>query len=135
VRSRYVVAAVMLLLLALVAGCGSGGSGSHYCTASVTKGCEQVPTSATKEDFCAAGAMFSESKGFKNGLKAAAHLAAVGTPADIKESARAGFVELVERMIDSSDGADFRRRTHDLRQDSKASKHLLDLDTYIQEAC
>ena len=128
---KHIVASAMLVLVA--SGCGGGSDGDHFCSGARTDGCESVPTAAKKEDFCAAGAAFSESKGFKNGLKTAKHLAAVGTPSDIEASARAGFVELVERMVDSKDGADFRGRTQNLSPTE--SEHLLDLDTYIQATC
>ncbi|WP_148046055.1 hypothetical protein [Nocardioides marmoriginsengisoli] len=128
---KYLVAVAAVALVA--SGCGGGSGDSEFCSGSSTSGCTEVPKAAAKEDFCAAGAAFSGSKGFKNGLKAARRLAAVGTPNDIEASARAGFVELVERMVDSKDGPDFRGRTRNLS--SAESKHLLDLDTYIQATC
>jgi hypothetical protein len=129
---KQVVVVLALLLAPLAAACGSGDQ--HYCTGTKKSGgCRVVPSDATKQEFCAAGEAFSESEGFSNGVKAAEHLASVGTPPDIKASARAGFIELVERMADSENGPDFRRRTRSLT--SRESKHLLDLDTYIQGAC
>lgn len=126
--------AVLFLLLPLAA-CGGGASEAdgHYCQGSATDGCVAVPRDATKEEFCSAGEAFSTSSGFANGLRAAKALAAVGTPDDIDEGARAGFVELVERMVDSRDADDFRQRTSNLSQEEK--DHLLDLDNYIQSAC
>jgi hypothetical protein len=129
---RKLVVAALLLPLVLLTGCGKG-DGRHFCTGTDSGGCTKVPADATKAAFCTAGSTFSEANGFANGLKAAKALAAVGTPSDIDASARAGFVELVERMVDAENGPDFRRRTRNLSDSEK--RHLLDLDSYIRETC
>lgn len=127
----YVGAALVTVLLAVPTACGS--SKAYFCTGASTSGCTKVPANATIAAFCAAGSSFSSVEGFSNGVKAAKALAAVGTPPDIDASARAGFVELVERMVDSKNGPDFRSRTRHLSNEEK--KHLLDLDTYIGKTC
>ncbi|MFL6061580.1 MAG: hypothetical protein ACJ72E_10135 [Marmoricola sp.] len=127
----YVGAVLVALLLTVPTACGS--SSSYFCTGASTSGCTKVPANASTEAFCAAGSTFSSVEGFANGVKAAKSLAAVGTPPDIDASARAGFVELVERMVDSKNGPDFRSRTRHLSNVEK--KHLLDLDTYIGKTC
>lgn len=101
----------------------------------VLTGCQSIPEDAAKEDFCSAGQKYSELRGvpFDEAVAVSKQLAEVGTPADIDASARAGFVELIERMDEAENGADFRQRTLTMDQDER--KHLLDLDTYIQRTC
>jgi hypothetical protein len=101
----------------------------------VLTGCQSIPEDATTKDFCSAGEKYSELRdvAFSEAVRVSKQLAEVGTPADIDASARAGFVELIERMDDADNGADFRRRT--LSMNEQERKHLLDLDTYIQKTC
>jgi hypothetical protein len=129
---RKLVVVPLLLAALLASGCGKA-SGTRYCTSAGAGGCTKVPADASQQAFCRAGAAFSSSVGFSHGLKAAKELASVGTPADMKASARAGFVELVQRMVDSANGPDFRNRTRHLADAEK--QHLLDLDSYISTTC
>ncbi|WP_354437820.1 hypothetical protein [Marmoricola sp. OAE513] len=101
----------------------------------VLTSCSRVPKDATKEDFCTAGEKFSalQKVPFSEGQKAVDRLADIGTPKDIDDSARDGFTELIDRMNDSDDAADFIRRTRTMTDDER--KHLLALDTYIQGTC
>lgn len=101
----------------------------------VLTGCQSIPEDAATEDFCSAGQKYSELRSvpFDEAVAVSKQLAEVGTPADIDASARAGFVELIERMDEAKNGADFRKRT--LTMDQAERKHLLDLDTYIQRTC
>lgn len=101
----------------------------------VITGCQDIPEDASKSAFCTAGQRFSalQKVPFSQGREAVDKLAEVGTPSDIDPAAREGFVELIERMNDSEDAGDFRRRTATMDKDERA--HLLALDTYIQGAC
>jgi len=98
-------------------------------------GCGSIPDDATEKAFCSAGEKYSELRdvSFAEAVKVSRQLAEVGTPANIDASARAGFVELIDRMDAAKNGADFRKRT--LNMNEKERKHLLDLDTYIQKTC
>ncbi len=98
-------------------------------------GCGGVPADAAKKDFCAAGKRYSELRGveFADAVEVSKELAEIGTPTDIDASARAGFVELVDRMDAAQNGADFRRRTLGMSETER--RHLLDLDSYIQRTC
>lgn len=104
------------------------------CTV-VLAGCQSIPEDADTKDFCNAGERYSELRdvSFAEAVKVSKQLAEVGTPADIDASARAGFVELIDRMDAAKNGADFRKRTLTMNEDER--KHLLDLDTYIQKTC
>jgi len=101
----------------------------------VLTGCQSIPENAAKKDFCSAGEKYSELRGvaFSEAVEVSKQLAEVGTPADIDASARAGFVELIERMDKAENGADFRKRTQGMSEQER--KHLLDLDSYIQRTC
>lgn len=118
-RRAAAVPTVLLTLLALVA----------------LAGCQDIPEDASKAAFCKAGQRFSalQKVPFAQGQDAVDKLADVGTPSDIDSAARAGFVELIDRMNDSEDAGDFRRRTATMDKQERA--HLLALDTYIQGAC
>lgn len=98
-------------------------------------GCQNIPEDASTQDFCEAGERYSALRDvtFAKALQVSKQLAEVGTPADIDASARAGFVELIERMEAAENGADFRERTVGMSE--KERQHLLDLDTYIQKTC
>lgn len=98
-------------------------------------GCQNIPEDAATTDFCSAGERYSELRdvAFAEAVAVSKELAEVGTPADIDASARAGFVELIERMDAAENGADFRKRT--LTMNAEERQHLLDLDTYIQKTC
>ncbi len=101
----------------------------------VLTGCQSIPENASKEDFCSAGEKYSELRGvaFAEAVEVSKQLAEVGTPANIDASARSGFVELIERMDEAENGADFRKRT--LSMNAEERRHLLDLDSYIQRTC
>ncbi|HET6153155.1 MAG TPA: hypothetical protein VFE15_09365 [Marmoricola sp.] len=98
-------------------------------------GCQHVPKDASKQAFCSAGEKFSEldKATFAQGRSAIKRLADVGTPPNIDSSARAGFVELVDRMQSAHNAEDFRHRTRTMS--SSQRKHLLALDSYIQKTC
>lgn len=97
-------------------------------------GCgDDIPKNAAKEDFCSEGEKFSASNTWKKGVQAAEKLAEVGTPADITPGARAGFVELVQRVTGSDSGSDFKKKQAKLSKDE--AKHLNDLNEYIQKTC
>jgi hypothetical protein len=96
-------------------------------------GCQEIPTSASKKDFCSAGEKFSASKTFKQGVAAAKKLEAVGTPKDMPKGAREGFVELVNRVLDAKDGQDFLKRNKKLTKTQ--GKNLMALTAYIRKTC
>lgn len=105
-------------------------------TTVVVSGCaKSIPEDASTQDFCSAGEKYSalQQVPFSEGVKAIDRLAEVGTPAGISKGARAGFEELVDRMRDSSDAADFRRRTKAMSD--QEAEHLLDLNDYIRKTC
>lgn len=104
-------------------------------TAVLLAGCQSIPEDADVAAFCTAGKRYSELRdvSFAEAVKVSEQLADVGTPANIDASARAGFVELIDRMGQAENGADFRKRT--LGMTASERKHLLDLDTYIQKTC
>lgn len=106
-----------LLASAALAGCGG----------------EDIPENASKKDFCSEGEKFSASTNFAEGVTAAKKLAEVGTPKDITTGARAGFVELVERVTGSKSGADFKKKQAKLSKTE--AEHLSDLNEYIQKTC
>lgn len=96
-------------------------------------GCSSIPENASVKDFCTEGEKFSASTNFSDGIKAAKRLQEVGTPSGIGADARTGFVELVERMLDSENGGDFRARTKKLTAEER--KHLVALSNYIRKTC
>lgn len=96
-------------------------------------GCQDVPENASKKEFCSEGEKFSASTTFEQGVKAAERLAEVGTPAGIPKSARLGFVELIERVTESKNGAEFKKKTKELSDEE--GKHLMDLSAYIDKTC
>ncbi len=117
---------------------GSRGTGvllGSLLGAVVLTGCQSIPEDAATEDFCSAGQKYSELRGvpFAEAVEVSKQLADVGTPPDIDASARAGFVELIERMDKAKNGADFRNRTTGMSDEER--RHLLDLDSYIQRTC
>jgi hypothetical protein len=97
--------------------------------------CSHVPEDASKAAFCEAGQKFSalQKVTFARGQDAIERLAKVGTPADIDSDARAGFVELIDRMRASDNAGDFRERTRTMSEAQR--DHLFALDTYIQGTC
>lgn len=101
----------------------------------VLVGCRTIPENASVTEYCKTGEAYTNLKDvpFEQGLAMTKKLAAVGTPAGIDASARAGFVELINRMEDSRDAADFRRRTDTMGKAEE--KHLLALYTYNQKIC
>ncbi|MCX6396407.1 MAG: hypothetical protein NTV23_07980 [Propionibacteriales bacterium] len=98
-------------------------------------GCEDVPADASKAAFCQAGERFSalQDVPFSEGQAAIKALAEVGTPTDIDKPAREGFVELVARMEDSDDAAEFLRKSQSLS--AAESEHRTALTVYIQLTC
>jgi hypothetical protein len=110
---------VPLLLAALLGGALSG--------------CQDIPKSATKKDFCSAGEKFSASTTFKQGERSAKKLGDVGTPTDIPKRARDGFVQLINRVLDAKDGQDFIKKSKKLDADER--KNLMALNDYIQKTC
>lgn len=103
--------------------------------AAVLAGCEDIPEDASEKAFCSAGRKYSELRDvkFSEAVEVSKQLADVGTPANIDASARAGFVELIDRMAEATSGSAFRKRT--LAMTEQQRQHLLDLDTYIQKTC
>ncbi len=96
-------------------------------------GCKSVPTNATVKDFCASGERFSASTRFDQGVAAANHLAKVGTPRGISADARAGFIELINRVTGAHDSKDFVKKTNSLNVDEQ--RHLAALSEYITKTC
>ena len=96
-------------------------------------GCQDIPKSASKKDFCSAGERFSASTNFKQGVSAAKKLSKVGTPEDIGKRARDGFVELIDRVLDAKDGQDFIKKSKKL--DTDEQRNLRALDAYIKKTC
>lgn len=98
-------------------------------------GCQKIPDSASKADFCQAGERFSalQDVPFSEGQAAIRELADVGTPADIDPAGRAGFEELVDRMESSKNAADFLKKSQKLSIEE--SEHRTALTVYIQLTC
>lgn len=98
-------------------------------------GCQHIPKDASKAAFCQAGERFSalQDVPFSQGQAAIKALADVGTPGDIDRAARAGFVELVDRMNSSDDAAEFLKKSQHLS--AKESEHRTALTVYIQLTC
>lgn len=96
-------------------------------------GCKSVPNNATVKAFCASGERFSASTRFDQGVAAAKDLAKVGTPHGINADARAGFIELINRVTGARDGKDFIKQTNNLNADEK--RHLAALSDYIAKTC
>ena len=111
-------AATVLLTATLAAGLG---------------GCGDIPTSASKKEFCSAGEKFSASKTFRGGVAAARRLQRTGTPGDIPKNARRGFVELVNRVLDAKNGQDFLKKNKRLTEAQR--KDLRALTAYIEKTC
>lgn len=99
----------------------------------VLAGCQSIPEDATVKAFCSEGEKFSASTNWKDGVAAAKKLEATGTPAGIGADAREGFVELVNRVLDSDNGGDFRAKTKGLDQGER--KRLEALSAYIAKTC
>lgn len=128
-RGRYVTWAVLTVAVVLAfTGCSKpevlGGGLSN-----------SIPKDASRADFCRAGENFSALKDvpFSEGEAAAKVLEETGTPDDIDKSARAGFVELVQRMNDSDDAGEFLRKSQNLG--TKAAQNRTALTVYIQLTC
>lgn len=117
VRSTVLVAATVLSLLTL-SGCG-----------------QEIPRAADPKEFCSAGEQYSALRQvpYAEALEAGDRLAEVGTPVGIDKPARQGFEELISRMKDSSDAAEFRQRTRDMSAAEK--RRLMALDSFIQRVC
>ncbi|MBO9519890.1 MAG: hypothetical protein J7518_00015 [Nocardioidaceae bacterium] len=112
-----------------------GGVLASVTLSPILVGCGQadIPTNASTRDFCGEGEKFSASTSFKEGVAAAEKLGEVGTPKNITAGARAGFVELVERVTGSDSGADFKKKQAKLTK--AEATHLADLNEYIQKTC
>lgn len=96
-------------------------------------GCQSIPQDAPVATFCSSGEQFSASTKFDQGVRAAKHLAEVGTPKGIDPDARAGFVELINRVTGARDGNDFIKSSKKLTTEEQ--KHLSALGEYIQKTC
>ena len=96
-------------------------------------GCQKIPEDASTKDFCSNGEKFSASTTFEAGVKAAEKLRDVGTPAGIPKGARQGFVELIERVTEADDGADFKKKAKKLSAAER--RHLEALSTYLAKTC
>ncbi|MCW2755578.1 MAG: hypothetical protein JWQ32_2989 [Marmoricola sp.] len=99
----------------------------------VLAGCQSVPSNASVKAFCSSGDRFSASTRFDQGVAAAKNLAKVGTPAGINADARAGFIELINRVTGAHDGNDFIKQAKKLTVDEQ--KHLAALTVYIDKTC
>ena len=99
----------------------------------VLAGCQSIPQDADVAAFCSEGEKFSASTNWADGVRAAKKLQETGTPQGIGKSARSGFVELVDRVLDSESGGDFRSRTKSLSEAER--KHLVALSDYIKKTC
>jgi len=96
-------------------------------------GCQNIPKSASVKEFCSAGEKFSASNTFPEGVAAAKKLKKVGTPKGIPKSARRGFVELINRVLDAKNGADFLKKNKKLTE--AQGKDLIALTAYIKKTC
>jgi hypothetical protein len=99
----------------------------------VLAGCQSVPTDASVKEFCASGEQFSAATRFDQGVASARHLAKVGTPTGIDAGARAGFIELINRVTSARDGNDFTKQSKKLT--SEEQNHLAALNDYIRKTC
>ncbi|MCW2857515.1 MAG: hypothetical protein JWR52_3130 [Marmoricola sp.] len=99
----------------------------------VLAGCQSVPSNASVKAFCSSGDRFSASTRFDQGVAAAKNLAKVGTPVGINADARAGFIELINRVTSAHDGNDFTTKSRKLTVDEQ--KHLVALTNYIAKTC
>jgi hypothetical protein len=141
---RTSVAAVLLLVLGLVAGCG-GGSSSGAADDSAAAG--GPPTNASVEDFCGAfmdlvrqvseaGDDITDAQAVKLAKQLAGNLADVGTPADMPADARRAFenaLEIILSFPDDATRADMTKGALDLTDDQKKDQSAL--NHYITGTC
>jgi hypothetical protein len=145
---RLSLVAAVLLLVGLLAGCGSSDSsasaGSDSAGGDVASG---PPTDASVEDFCTTfldliqkasqqGDDVSDAAAVKLAKDAAADLAEVGTPADIPADARRAFEKAIELINSIPDDAT-RKEMDDIagELDEGQQKDLQALTTYVTATC
>jgi len=143
---RFSLLAALLLVLGLLAGCGSsdsdadGGSGSGG-------GVADAPKNASVEDFCGAfmdlieqatqpGAELSDADQVKLAKDLSKKLQEIGTPEDMPADARKGFEKALQLIDDLSEDAtpeEMEKASGSLTEEEQANQSAL--SDYISKKC
>lgn len=144
-----VLAASLLLVLALVAGCGSSDSSAADGSGGQGQGgpASSPPTDASVEDFCTAftdliqqatqaGSDMSDAEAIELAKETADKLGAIGTPEDIPAEARAAFELAIEKIRSIPDDAT-REEMNTIEGDLTAEQqeNLDALTSYVTTKC
>ena len=138
--------AVVLMVLALVTGCG-GSDSSGAAIADEGDAAAGPPTDATVEDFCGtfmdmiqqasdAGSNMSDAEAIKVAKQTADKLAEIGTPEDIPAGAREAFELAIDKIRSIPDDAT--RQEMDAIADDLTDEERKNLDaltTYVTATC
>jgi ABC-type Fe3+-hydroxamate transport system substrate-binding protein len=134
--AKTTVAAGLLVLAMVMAGCSSSSSSSSPAASSstaATQGAAAAPTDASQSDFCKTFTQLG--KGITP-RQASDRLIAVGTPSGIDDSARKGFEVLVDHLgalPDDSKRADLESMARDLPATDESN--VVAFVTYVGSAC
>ncbi len=140
---RTPLLAALLLVLGLLAGCGSSDSS----TAGDGGSAGGPPTSASVDEFCGAfldliqqasqaGADLSDDDAIQLAKDLADKLGEVGTPEDMPEDARRAFetaIEKIQAIPDDATQDEMQEAAEDLTEAQKADQEAL--STYITKTC
>jgi hypothetical protein len=141
---RMPLLAALLLVLGLLAGCGSSDSSTAADDAGSAGG---PPTNASVEEFCGAfldliqqaskaGEDISDKDAIKLAKDLADTLGEVGTPEDMPEDARRAFetaIEKIQAIPDDATQDEMQEAAGDLTEAEKKDQEAL--STYITEKC
>jgi hypothetical protein len=140
---RTSLLAALLLVVGLLAGCGSSDSS----TASGGDSAAGPPTDATVEEFCGAfldliqqaqqqGSDISDADAVKLAKDLADKLEEVGTPTDMPADARRAFetaIDKIKALPDDATQSEMSKAAGDLTEDQKKDQEAL--STYITTKC
>ncbi len=142
------LAAALLVVLALVAGCGSSGStADRGADRDEGSAADASPTDASVEEFCGAfmdliqqatevGDGLSDAEAVELAKQTADKLAAIGTPEDIPAEAREAFELAIEKIRAIPEGAT-RKELDAIAGDlsTEQDQNLDALTTYVTNKC
>ena len=141
---RTPLLAALLLVIGLLAGCGSSDSSTAADDGGSAGG---PPTNASVEEFCGAfldliqqasqaGADLSDDAAITLAKDLADQLGEVGTPADMPEDARRAFetaIEKIQAIPDDATQDEMKKAAEDLTEDQEADQESL--SAYITKTC
>jgi hypothetical protein len=141
------LAAVLLLVLGLVAGCGGSDSSDAGSAADDGGSASGPPNDASVKDFCDTfldlvqqaseqGSDVSDADAVKLAKEAADRLEDVGTPEDMPEDARRAFekaIELIRSIPDDATRKEMDEIAAELTEDQQ--KDLQALTAYVTQKC